>query len=142
MDSFTDQDRKRKAEEEINNDIVSKKILLEENEKYGIKDEVLTKEEPVIEKEDKAVPKEESSVIKQNSPPPVDTLIPFDRLIVLHVEATCDENTTNPAAVQVTKENSEIIGKVKKYLSVLIYVEFTCFLLIQNLLLLCLMLII
>ncbi|KAG0738565.1 hypothetical protein G6F57_003357 [Rhizopus arrhizus] len=109
MDSFTDQDRKRKAEEEINNDIVSKKILLEENEKYGIKDEVLTKEEPVIEKEDKAEPKEESSVIKQNSPPPVDTLIPFDRLIVLHVEATCDENTTNPAAVQVTKENSEII---------------------------------
>lgn len=41
---------------------------------------------------------------------PVETVIPFDRLIVLHLEATCDENPTNPAAVQVTKENSEIIG--------------------------------
>ncbi|RUS26627.1 hypothetical protein BC938DRAFT_470507, partial [Jimgerdemannia flammicorona] len=30
-------------------------------------------------------------------------LIPYDRLIVLDFEATCDENQTNPAAVQVTK---------------------------------------
>lgn len=29
--------------------------------------------------------------------------IPYDRLIVLDFEATCDENQTNPAAVQVTK---------------------------------------
>ena len=40
---------------------------------------------------------------------PLNTLVPFDRLILLHLEATCDENPTNPAAVQVTKENSEII---------------------------------
>ncbi|KAI8145632.1 ribonuclease H-like domain-containing protein [Fennellomyces sp. T-0311] len=37
------------------------------------------------------------------------SVVPFDCLIVLHVEATCDENLTNPAAIQVTKENSEII---------------------------------
>ncbi|KAI9498440.1 hypothetical protein BDB00DRAFT_800301 [Zychaea mexicana] len=37
------------------------------------------------------------------------SVVPFDRLIVFHVEATCDENLTNPAAIQVTKENSEII---------------------------------
>ncbi|KAI9312821.1 ribonuclease H-like domain-containing protein [Dichotomocladium elegans] len=37
------------------------------------------------------------------------SIIPFDRLIVLHLEATCDENLTNPAAIQVTKENAEVI---------------------------------
>lgn len=41
---------------------------------------------------------------------PLETVVPFDRLILIHLEATCDENPTNPAAVQVTKENSEIIG--------------------------------
>ncbi|KAL0140803.1 hypothetical protein V8B55DRAFT_1448050 [Mucor lusitanicus] len=40
---------------------------------------------------------------------PLETVVPFDRLILIHLEATCDENPTNPAAVQVTKENSEII---------------------------------
>ncbi|KAI7849621.1 hypothetical protein BDC45DRAFT_520023 [Circinella umbellata] len=40
------------------------------------------------------------------------SVVPFDRLIILHVEATCDENLTNPAAIQVTKENSEIIDLV------------------------------
>lgn len=42
---------------------------------------------------------------------PLETVVPYDRLIIIHVEATCDENPMNPAAVQVTKENSEIIGK-------------------------------
>ncbi|KAG2185128.1 hypothetical protein INT44_001918 [Umbelopsis vinacea] len=37
------------------------------------------------------------------------TNIPYDRLIVLEFEATCDDNPSNPASVQVTKENSEII---------------------------------
>lgn len=58
-------------------------------------------------------PKTEPSVdVKTEAAPaaPLDTLVPFDRLILLHLEATCDENPTNPAAVQVTKENSEIIG--------------------------------
>lgn len=35
--------------------------------------------------------------------------MPFDRFIILNVEATCDFNPTNRAAVQVTKENAEII---------------------------------
>lgn len=49
------------------------------------------------------------SVVENNTT--IETIVPFDRLVVLHLEATCDENPTNPAAVQVTKENSEIIGK-------------------------------
>lgn len=31
------------------------------------------------------------------------TNIPYDRLIVLEFEATCDDNPSNPASVQVTK---------------------------------------
>lgn len=55
---------------------------------------------------------EQSAIKTEAAAPtaPLDTLVPFDRLILLHLEATCDENPTNPAAVQVTKENSEIIG--------------------------------
>ncbi|KAI9281133.1 ribonuclease H-like domain-containing protein [Sporodiniella umbellata] len=141
MESFTDLDRKRKAEDDINEEIVPKKILLEENEAdktetekildESVKAEVETEQKPnqlgkcseesAKETVEKAVPKlderpsvkveSESSlgVKRQDSPPPADTLVPFDRLIVLHVEATCDENMTNPAAVQVTKESSEII---------------------------------
>ena len=62
---------------------------------------------------------EAAATTTQIEPPaPVDTVVPFDRLVVLHLEATCDENPTNPAAVQVTKENSEIIGKKQiRYLS-------------------------
>ena len=42
----------------------------------------------------------------------VQTVVPFDRLIVLTVSATCDENSTSiPGSIQVTKENSEVIGK-------------------------------
>jgi hypothetical protein len=33
------------------------------------------------------------------------TNIPYDRLIVLEFEATCDDNPNNPASVQVTKVN-------------------------------------
>ncbi|KAI9495658.1 hypothetical protein BDB00DRAFT_759802 [Zychaea mexicana] len=39
----------------------------------------------------------------------VGSTVPFNRLIVLNVSATCDENAANPSAVQVTKENSEVI---------------------------------
>ncbi|KAI7885020.1 hypothetical protein K492DRAFT_172753 [Lichtheimia hyalospora FSU 10163] len=40
----------------------------------------------------------------------VQTVVPFDRLIVLTVSATCDENSTSiPGSIQVTKENSEVI---------------------------------
>jgi FtsZ-interacting cell division protein ZipA len=61
-------------------------------------------EEPKVEvkTEEKADTKaEEKPVVKPE--PPLETVVPFDRLIVLHLEATCDENPTNPAAVQVTK---------------------------------------
>ncbi|KAI8335523.1 hypothetical protein BC941DRAFT_71703 [Chlamydoabsidia padenii] len=37
------------------------------------------------------------------------TVIPYQRLVLINLEVTCDENPTNPAAVQVTKENAEII---------------------------------
>jgi hypothetical protein len=57
----------------------------------------------------KEEPEPSRSVLENNTT--IETIVPFDRLVVLHLEATCDENPTNPAAVQVTKENSEIIGK-------------------------------
>lgn len=123
MDSY-DLDRKRKAEEDLYEDVAYKKIQLENtnNEKEeekeadnGVKEQ---KEEPKHDavakpEEETDTTKEEptaAAATKRKSPPPADTIIPFDYLIVLHVEATCDENPTNPAAVQVTKENSEIIG--------------------------------
>jgi hypothetical protein len=62
------------------------------------------KEEPTEDKEKEQEEKEYS----RNEP----TNIPYDRLIVLEFEATCDDNPSNPASVQVTKENSEIIGNV------------------------------
>lgn len=62
--------------------------------------------EPVSVKTDADVVTKTESTISTN--------IPFDRLILLHLEATCDENPTNPAAVQVTKEKSEIIGNFLK----------------------------
>ncbi|KAI9262320.1 hypothetical protein BDA99DRAFT_547171 [Phascolomyces articulosus] len=40
------------------------------------------------------------------------SVVPFDRLIVLHVEATCDENLTNPAAIQVTKVDNNNNNKL------------------------------
>lgn len=41
--------------------------------------------------------------------PPVDTVIPFDRLIVLNVAATCDDNTsTPPGALHVTKVKASL----------------------------------
>lgn len=40
---------------------------------------------------------------------PRKAVVPFDRFIILNVEATCDFNPTNRAAVQVTKENAETI---------------------------------
>lgn len=46
------------------------------------------------------------------TPSKVKTVVPFDRLIVLTVSATCDENSASiPGSMQVTKENSEVIGK-------------------------------
>lgn len=56
------------------------------------------KEEEVLEEEEQKYSRQEP------------TNIPYDRLIVLEFEATCDDNPSNPASVQVTKENSEIIG--------------------------------
>lgn len=123
MDSY-DLDRKRKAEEDLYEDVAYKKIQLEninsekEEEKEadnGVKEQKEELEHDAVAKPEEGTDttKEEPTatvVTKRNSPPPADTIIPFDRLIVLHVEATCDENPTNPAAVQVTKENSEIIG--------------------------------
>jgi hypothetical protein len=82
----------------------------EEQEKLGQEQE----QEEEEEYEPTAFIKEE--VAETTRADNVETIVPFDRLIVLHLEATCDENPTNPAAVQVTKENSEIIGKKIKYI--------------------------
>ncbi|KAG0184457.1 hypothetical protein DFQ28_011093 [Apophysomyces sp. BC1034] len=56
-------------------------------------------------------------------PAPLETNVPFKRLIILNVEATCDENPTNPASVQVTKlsfvvvdaSNMEVLHKQQIY---------------------------
>lgn len=61
--------------------------------------------EPNEDKEE-VVEEEEEKEFSRKEP----TNIPYDRLIVLEFEATCDDNPSNPASVQVTKENSEIIG--------------------------------
>ncbi|ORE05754.1 hypothetical protein BCV72DRAFT_336356 [Rhizopus microsporus var. microsporus] len=122
MDSY-DLDRKRKAEEDLYEDVAYKKIQLEninsEKEEEKETDNGVKEQKEELKHDAVAKPEEEidttkeeptaTATTKRNSPPPADTIIPFDRLIVLHVEATCDENPTNPAAVQVTKENSEII---------------------------------
>lgn len=81
----------------------------EEEEEEAEKDK--QQEEQDEEYEPTAYVKQENyEPVKEEDNLPVETIIPFDRLVVLHLEATCDENPTNPAAVQVTKENSEIIG--------------------------------
>ncbi|KAI8991753.1 hypothetical protein BDF20DRAFT_846228 [Mycotypha africana] len=70
------------------------------------KTEDVAEEKPTIDNEETTPATLEKS---DNSKQPFTSVVPFDRLIILHLEATCDENPTNPAAVQVTKENSEVI---------------------------------
>lgn len=121
---------KRKAEEEDYEEPSKRPFIQEpseENESYEANEPyggIVLKEEyePIsftadpkenTEEEDMEREKEEEydpKPIKEETPLPLETVVPFDRLIILHLEATCDENPTNPAAVQVTKENSEIIG--------------------------------
>ncbi|KAI9269007.1 hypothetical protein BDA99DRAFT_557780 [Phascolomyces articulosus] len=55
------------------------------------------------------VPVTTATTATTTTKPAVDSVVPFNRLIVLNVSATCDENIANPSAVQVTKENSEVI---------------------------------
>lgn len=38
----------------------------------------------------------------------VETIVPYQCLVLINVEVTCDENPTNPAAVQVTKVMKEM----------------------------------
>ncbi|KAI9316052.1 hypothetical protein BX666DRAFT_1954379 [Dichotomocladium elegans] len=61
----------------------------------------------------KETPQEDvtASTTEKHSPVPAqqaENVVPFNRLIVLNVAATCDESMTMPS-VQVTKENSEVI---------------------------------
>jgi inhibitor of KinA sporulation pathway (predicted exonuclease) len=138
MDSIADIDRKRKAEidQDQLQEAPSKRPFVESTETEEQKPATQNTDEPFYdanntEATETTEPKVESEIIAEASEedqqqntkaesadtaeittasPPLVTNVPFDRLIVLHLEATCDENPTNPAAVQVTKENSEIIG--------------------------------
>lgn len=50
--------------------------------------------------------------------PEVRTVIPYSRLVILNLEVTCDENATNPAAVQVTKvllKNNTVLINIMIY---------------------------
>ncbi|KAI8993661.1 hypothetical protein BDB01DRAFT_337455 [Pilobolus umbonatus] len=111
-DLHTETDRKRKAEDDGAMKEFIKRPLLESVKAESEQAAINTTEESDDEGEDSddnssTLIKLESFPIKEE--PVLETIVPFDRLIVLHLEATCDENPTNPAAVQVTKENSEII---------------------------------
>lgn len=116
---------KRKAEEEDYEESSKRPFIEEPSESKDQYETNVVKEEeyepisftadPKEDSEEEKVKKEEEEeyepkTIKEETPVPLETVVPFDRLIILHLEATCDENPTNPAAVQVTKENSEIIG--------------------------------
>ncbi|KAI8381504.1 uncharacterized protein BYT42DRAFT_494108 [Radiomyces spectabilis] len=121
-------DRKRKAEEIPEEQLQeSKKQLLEEaanqsgdDDYSSVPDTEATREEqpepevagqtePAPEQKTADAPPETASTEEPSNVPTLETVIPFKRLILLNIEATCDENATNPAAVQVTKENSEAI---------------------------------
>lgn len=120
MDADNSFDRKRKAEEEEQQENnVSKRQVLESDftnndnethEEYTPSSQPHSEGEETEQAQIKLETSTESVPVKQESAP-ISTNIPFDDLILLHLEATCDENPTNPAAVQVTKEKSEIIGK-------------------------------
>ncbi|KAG2230190.1 hypothetical protein BDF21DRAFT_383649 [Thamnidium elegans] len=115
---------KRKAEEEDYEESSKRPFIEDPSESKEYNDTNVVKGEeyepisftadPKEDNEEEKMEKEEEEEyepkpIKEETPVPLETVVPFDRLIILHLEATCDENPTNPAAVQVTKENSEII---------------------------------
>ncbi|KAI8372227.1 hypothetical protein EDC96DRAFT_500346 [Choanephora cucurbitarum] len=128
MEVQAELDRKRKADDESLEENSVKRPFIHNNE-YDTtesfpKSEEATSESaaetqavddnscPVkLEHKDEAeqIPQQPASSSTTKQEPATSTNIPFDRLIFFHLEATCDENPTNPAAVQVTKENSEVI---------------------------------
>ena len=131
MEAQAELDRKRKADDESLEENSVKRPFIQNNEydttepfpkaeeaasesaaeTQAVDDEsCLVKLEHKDEAEQTTQQPTSSSTTKQE--PATSTNIPFDRLIFFHLEATCDENPTNPAAVQVTKENSEVIGKL------------------------------
>lgn len=123
MDSIP-RPEKRKAEDDVNEEPYKRPLLEEtlESETFYETEENLSSQVKVEEYEPTSFEQEptheeeeeeayEPTPLKEEPAVPLETVVPFDRLIILHLEATCDENPTNPAAVQVTKENSEIIGK-------------------------------
>ncbi|CAO3660771.1 unnamed protein product [Rhizopus stolonifer] len=99
MDSYTSLDSKRKASEDINDEILHKKITLENNENTTVKQGEDGNQQTSntcdtsslgSKSEDEQTFirfEEESSFGSKNEDsrpqPPADTLIPFDRLIVL-----------------------------------------------------------
>ncbi|KAF7722456.1 hypothetical protein EC973_003121 [Apophysomyces ossiformis] len=151
MDVSGSIDRKRKADELEENDVPqeSKKQLLEETKIEDNKPDVpvkieneepkssshaaADKEEPVKEETKLELDHTSVKVKVENTqeeesgpsvkPIPLETNVPFKRLIILNVEATCDENPTNPASVQVTKlsfvvvnaSNMEVLHKQQIY---------------------------
>ncbi|KAI7885726.1 hypothetical protein K492DRAFT_141290, partial [Lichtheimia hyalospora FSU 10163] len=99
-----DLERKRKADA-IDNELEARKLQITED---AVRQYTQITNDAAHHKPDDASDQQAPVPVldKVNTPA---SIIPFDRLIVLNVEATCDENPTNPAAVQVTKENAEII---------------------------------
>ncbi|ORX60528.1 hypothetical protein DM01DRAFT_265442 [Hesseltinella vesiculosa] len=88
--------------------VIDRKRRLSEDESEGelkvVKKQLVESSDDLDQKSEITDENDTEATTKNNG-----TMVPFQRLVVLHVEVTCDENPTNPAAVQVKKENAEII---------------------------------
>ncbi|CAO3589528.1 unnamed protein product [Absidia cylindrospora] len=104
-------ERKRRIDSDSDDNPVSKKPLLDNATGTDNRTDILNKEhnqrDNVSTDNDSKTGQEMVSTASNSDH--VDTLVPYQRLVLVNVEVTCDENPTNPAAVQVTKENAEII---------------------------------
>lgn len=95
--------RKRPADSDNEEDVAIKKQVLSpvettESPPYDDEEETFADAASTIAQETT-----EQTATSTDADAIVETHIPYQCLVVLNVEVTCDENPTNPAAAQVTK---------------------------------------
>ncbi|KAI8073042.1 hypothetical protein BC940DRAFT_290407 [Gongronella butleri] len=103
-------ERKRKlSEDSQTNDDAAEPVT----KKQAVEDQENGADEQQEQQHDDTQPEPEAAIEQPEAAPeaaPVQsTALPYSRLVLINAEVTCDENPTNPAAIQVTKENAEII---------------------------------
>ncbi|KAI8343078.1 hypothetical protein BC941DRAFT_410376 [Chlamydoabsidia padenii] len=106
MDPLTN--RKRPAESDNEEDVVNKKQQVDSLDSSDVISSN-TDEQDHIAFTNEEAKIELTATTSTTDDTTVETQIPYPYLVMLNVEVTCDENPANPAAVQVTKENAEII---------------------------------